>query len=196
VITRRAASPLLFGLAPGGVYPASDVTAGAVRSYRTFSPLPFCGFCRKVGRVFSVALSVGSLPVRVTDHPALWCSDFPLRRQNQRSDHPVSFGRYNYTAYPPTCQTKFCVLVYYGLLVFNFFKSAFICFNLRPKSYPFDPSRSVAAFYPFIRLIRPDPWPNLIRVNLRLVFVTALPRCGLNRFHLPDQYPTTVPTNL
>src|SRR5271170_4000404 len=30
----------LFGLAPCGVYPASVVTAGAVRSYRTFSPLP------------------------------------------------------------------------------------------------------------------------------------------------------------
>jgi hypothetical protein len=30
----------LFGLAPGGVYRAADVTTGAVRSYRTFSPLP------------------------------------------------------------------------------------------------------------------------------------------------------------
>ena len=30
----------LFGLAPCGVVPATDVTAGAVRSYRTFSPLP------------------------------------------------------------------------------------------------------------------------------------------------------------
>src|SRR5690606_20103463 len=30
----------LFGLAPGGVYPATRVTACAVRSYRTFSPLP------------------------------------------------------------------------------------------------------------------------------------------------------------
>jgi hypothetical protein len=32
--------PSLFGLAPCGVYPASDVTAGAVRSCRTISPLP------------------------------------------------------------------------------------------------------------------------------------------------------------
>ena len=31
--------PSLFGLAPCGVYPASVITAGAVRSYRTFSPL-------------------------------------------------------------------------------------------------------------------------------------------------------------
>jgi hypothetical protein len=34
------ALPSLFGLAPCGVYPASVVTAGAVRSYRTISPLP------------------------------------------------------------------------------------------------------------------------------------------------------------
>jgi hypothetical protein len=30
----------LFGLAPGGVYPAASVTSRAVRSYRTISPLP------------------------------------------------------------------------------------------------------------------------------------------------------------
>ncbi len=43
--------PPLFGLAPGGVYPADPVTRVAVRSYRTVSPLPrkkprrfvFCG---------------------------------------------------------------------------------------------------------------------------------------------------------
>ena len=35
-----AGQPSLLGLAPGGVYPASDVTAAAVRSYRTLSPLP------------------------------------------------------------------------------------------------------------------------------------------------------------
>jgi len=32
--------PLLLGLAPGGVFPAAAVTGGAVRSYRTLSPLP------------------------------------------------------------------------------------------------------------------------------------------------------------
>ena len=51
--TERAAPPLLFGLAPRGVYPASRITPAAVRSYRTFSPLP-------EGGVFSVALSVKS----------------------------------------------------------------------------------------------------------------------------------------
>jgi len=32
--------PSLFGLAPGGVYHAGSVAGAAVRSYRTFSPLP------------------------------------------------------------------------------------------------------------------------------------------------------------
>jgi len=32
--------PLLLGLAPGGVCPATAVAGGAVRSYRTISPLP------------------------------------------------------------------------------------------------------------------------------------------------------------
>jgi len=33
-------APFLFGLAPGGVCRAAGVAAGAVRSYRTVSPLP------------------------------------------------------------------------------------------------------------------------------------------------------------
>src|SRR5438105_9433402 len=47
----------LFGLAPCGVLPATGVTVGAVRSYRTFSPLPRlrpCGLRR--GGIFSVPL--------------------------------------------------------------------------------------------------------------------------------------------
>jgi len=36
----KSGVPPLFGLAPGGVYPAAPVTGGAVRSYRTLSPLP------------------------------------------------------------------------------------------------------------------------------------------------------------
>ena len=35
-----ASVPPLFGLAPGGVCRAAPVTRGAVRSYRTVSPLP------------------------------------------------------------------------------------------------------------------------------------------------------------
>jgi len=39
-LSRRNPAPPLFGLAPGGVCRAAGVAAGAVRSYRTFSPLP------------------------------------------------------------------------------------------------------------------------------------------------------------
>jgi len=37
---RIGGAPSLFGLAPCGVCPARNITAAAVRSYRTFSPLP------------------------------------------------------------------------------------------------------------------------------------------------------------
>ena len=59
--TRRpgAGSPhnaSLFGLAPCGVLPATRVTAGAVRSYRTFSPLP-----SSARRFLSVPASYGEV---------------------------------------------------------------------------------------------------------------------------------------
>jgi hypothetical protein len=63
----------LLGLAPDGVYPATDVTISAVRSYRTFSPLP-------AGGIFSVALSVSSHFPGITWHLALWSPDFPLKK--------------------------------------------------------------------------------------------------------------------
>ena len=70
--TSRASSPLLFGLAPRGVFRAPDVAIGAVGSYPTFSPLPTmrafrrrlagfparCHRARSAGGLFSVALSV------------------------------------------------------------------------------------------------------------------------------------------
>ena len=49
-------------LAPGGVYPATVSLQLPVRSYRTFSPLPIINFYENDGRLFSVALSVGSHP--------------------------------------------------------------------------------------------------------------------------------------
>ncbi len=58
----------LFGLAPGGVCPAPRVTAGAVRSYRTVSPLPAVAQRAKAGGLFSVALSLGSPPPDVIRH--------------------------------------------------------------------------------------------------------------------------------
>ncbi len=51
--------PFLFGLAPCGVCPARRITAAAVRSYRTFSPLPHP---ERRGGMFSVALSVENFP--------------------------------------------------------------------------------------------------------------------------------------
>ena len=70
----RASSPLLFGLAPRGVCHALDITAEAVGSYSTFSPLPTSRTIRRcpegfppgyhrvtrAGGIFSVALSVNS----------------------------------------------------------------------------------------------------------------------------------------
>jgi len=60
--------PLLFGLAPGGVFPAAAVAGGAVRSYRTVSPLPPARSYRGRGGVLSVALSLGLPPPDVTRH--------------------------------------------------------------------------------------------------------------------------------
>jgi hypothetical protein len=51
----RSEGPL-FGLAPDGVFRAALLALRAVRSYRTFSPLPHRTDC---GGLFSVALSVG-----------------------------------------------------------------------------------------------------------------------------------------
>ena len=44
-----------------------------VSSYLTFSPLPWTYH----GGLVSVALSLGLPPLGVTQHPALWSSDFP-----------------------------------------------------------------------------------------------------------------------
>src|SRR5579863_8736837 len=81
--------PSLFGLAPCGVYPASVVTAGAVRSYRTFSPLPWFP-----GAVcFLWHWPSAGLDARIPDvirHTTLRSSDFPLPvRKRSGSDRPV-----------------------------------------------------------------------------------------------------------
>ena len=64
--TRQRVS--LHGFAPDGVYHARSVTSSAVRSYRTFSPLPAYPFLAS-GGFFSVALSLGLPPPGVTRHP-------------------------------------------------------------------------------------------------------------------------------
>jgi hypothetical protein len=83
-------APSLFGLAPGGVCHAAAVTVGAVRSYRTFSPLPQPNECR--GGMFSVALSLDSHPPDVIRHhlsaePGLSSpAAFRLRRSGRPTD--------------------------------------------------------------------------------------------------------------
>lgn len=105
----------LLGLAGGGVCHAGDVTIAAVRSYRpaasttrmdsagsTFTPKNESGHHftiarsrrsseerrRAVGCVFSVALSLGLLPVVVSHHRTLSCSDFPLRVALHDAERP------------------------------------------------------------------------------------------------------------
>jgi len=103
--------PSLFGLAPCGVYPAPGFTAGAVRSYRTISPLPrhrgskLLQGCprpdpKKRGGVAEAVSFLWHWPsadfeVRVPDvirHTALRSSDFPPPKRAEAhsgSDRPV-----------------------------------------------------------------------------------------------------------
>jgi len=70
-------TPLLFGLAPDEVYPATPVTSGAVGSYPTISPLPiarryiFCG-------TFSSLTAAGCYPASCSVEPGL---SSPRRRR-------------------------------------------------------------------------------------------------------------------
>ena len=86
----------LFGLAPDGVFRASSLALRAVRSYRTFSPLPASLAKRRrfdfLWHCPSESLStfrprVSPKAFGVTRHRALRCSDFPLPTR-ARSDSP------------------------------------------------------------------------------------------------------------
>jgi hypothetical protein len=91
-------SPCLFGLAPCGVYIAATVTSRAVRSYRTFSPLPPpCDF-ESLGEAvcFLLHWPSGWLEPSVPDvirHTALRSSDFPLPLDRLRDERQRSPGR-------------------------------------------------------------------------------------------------------
>lgn len=61
----RAGSPLLFGLAPRGVFRAPGVTTGAVGSYPTFSPLPNDASISKTSHRFPCAMPPRSTPPAV-----------------------------------------------------------------------------------------------------------------------------------
>jgi hypothetical protein len=85
-----AGTPSLFGLAPCGVCPARAITRAAVRSCRTFSPLPrrftriSCRSpraCRTSGAVSFLwhfpSIGLDADFPDVIRHTALWSSDFP-----------------------------------------------------------------------------------------------------------------------
>ena len=81
VVTERTAPAPLFGLAPHGVCPATRIAAAAVRSYRTFSPLP--GSCLPGGIVFCGTFRKARFeraPPAVSRHVVLWRPDFPPAR--------------------------------------------------------------------------------------------------------------------
>ena len=91
--------PPLFDLAPGGVCPAADVTASAVRSYRTVSPLLLA---EARSGLFSVALSLGLPPAAVSRHrsfkePGLSSTGFALApaafRASSRHNDPAAAVR-------------------------------------------------------------------------------------------------------
>jgi hypothetical protein len=118
--TERTAPPLLFGLAPRGVCPANRITPAAVRSYRTFSPLPlarryiFCGTFRK--RRFE------RISPAVSRHAVLWRPDFPPLF---RSDYPPGkliniIARQGFRAPPLALMMSdfFCPFVQFGSILF------------------------------------------------------------------------------
>jgi len=61
-------SSLLFGLAPGGVYKAPHISMkpGVLLPHRFTIA---CVFNKTIGRLLSVALSIASQRLRVTEHP-------------------------------------------------------------------------------------------------------------------------------
>jgi len=83
---------LTFSPLPGVVTPAAQLRRGRPRRACHVNAQR-----AETGGLFSVALSLGSPPVGVTDHPALRCSDFPpgfvtpaaqLRRGKPQSGSP------------------------------------------------------------------------------------------------------------
>ena len=89
----------LFGLAPCGVLPATRVTTSAVRSYRTFSPLPRHSAVRRDGGryIFCATVRQVTLPGRYPAHcPSEFGLSFRLR--------PSGFGE---TGSPrPGCESQ------------------------------------------------------------------------------------------
>lgn len=74
----------LFGLAPGGVYPARRVTSPAVRSYRTISPLP--------EGLLALGYPFSSADDRQPLRRYLFCGTFPGLAAGGRYPPPSLYG--------------------------------------------------------------------------------------------------------
>ena len=96
---RAAPSGFLFGLAPDGVFRAASLALRAVRSYRTFSPLPpacagggliFCGTFRR--KVFQLSARVYLRQNRsyVASRPTVFGLSSPGLRRKRFSALPKS----------------------------------------------------------------------------------------------------------
>ena len=100
----RRCLPLLLGLAPGGVYPAAAVAGGAVRSYRTVSPLPPARHAGDGPAVYFLWHFPWGCPRRAlpgTVPP--WSPDFPPSSYLWRAAiRPSGMGRYG----PPPAEIK------------------------------------------------------------------------------------------
>ena len=87
----EAGVPPLFGFAPGGVYHAADVAAGAVRSYRTLSPLP--SRSRAVCFLWHFPWGRPRRALPGTVFP--WSPDFPPPRKKHEGGHPTVWRRHS-----------------------------------------------------------------------------------------------------
>ena len=85
MLLHLAVQPSLFGLAPGGVYPAAPVARGAVRSCRTVSPFP-AGCLADLARAvcFLWHFPWGRPRRRLAGTVFPWSPDFPLPPARQR----------------------------------------------------------------------------------------------------------------
>jgi hypothetical protein len=99
VLTTRLRGPL-FGLASDGVCQAIKSPGCWWALTPPFHPCPYVR-----GGVFSVALSLGLLPVPVRNHPALRCPDFPQAVARGHTSTPFSCSLAS-----PVCQLFDCFL--------------------------------------------------------------------------------------
>ena len=126
----------LFGLAPDGVYMAIPVAWMPVGPYLTFPPLRMEDTSH--ARYLSVALSLESPPLGITQHPALRSSDFPRLPHGSR-DHLASLpvlplqsfqtAKFILPSFPAFVKVKF-------FLFFSPYNTEF-CHNSHiPRSFP------------------------------------------------------------